>query len=58
MVIHKETKYSVELTQGDVQALINEMNTIYPLFASEGDVSDIKTLLQLKDELAMAANND
>ena len=54
MHVRRETKYTVELTQKDVEALIAEMNTIYPLFASEGDVKDIKFLLQLKDELVVA----
>ena len=53
MNIAKETKYTVELTQEEVTCLIKEMNIIYPLFASEGDVEEISTLLSLKDELAM-----
>ena len=56
MKVKKESKYVVELTPSELQNLIAEMNTVYPLFASEKDVEDIKTLLRLKDELALAIN--
>ena len=48
----------IELTPEDAQQLIHEMNTVYPLFAAEGDVDDISTLLNLKDELAMALRSE
>ena len=57
MNVSKESKYVIELTPQEMQALIAEMNTVYPLFASEGDVDDIKTLLHLKDELALAIDD-
>ena len=58
MEIRKETKYTIELTKQDAQNFIKEMNIIYPLFASENDVDEIKTLLQLKDELVMSFSDD
>ncbi len=58
MQISKETKYVIELTKQDAQDFIKEMNIIYPLFASENDVNEIKTLLQLKDELVMSFGDD
>lgn len=58
MVVVKKSTYMIELTPEDAQQLIHEMNTVYPLFAAEGDVDDISTLLNLKDELAMALRSE
>ena len=58
MEIKKKSKYVIELTKEDAQQLICEMNTIYPLFAAEGDVNEISQLLNLKDELAMALRSE
>ena len=58
MEIKKKSKYIIELTPEDAQQLISEMNTIYPLFAAEGDVNEISQLLNLKDELAMALRSE
>ena len=58
MEVKKKSKYVVELTKEDAQQLIGEMNTVYPLFADEGDVNDISMLLNLKDELAMALRSE
>jgi len=58
MKARKESKYIIELTPAELQTLIAEMNAVYPLFASENDVEDIKTLLHLKDELALAISDD
>ena len=58
MQVRKKSKYVIELTKEDAQQLISEMNTIYPLFADEGDVNEISNLLNLKDELAMALRSE
>lgn len=58
MNISKEATYTIQLTDPELKKLIKEMNTVYPLFAAEGDVDEIEMLLRLKDELAIVANND
>ena len=58
MLIVKKSTYTIELTPEDAKQLIHEMNTIYPLFAAEGDADDISMLLNMKDELAMALRSE
>ena len=58
MLVVKKSTYVIELTPEDATQLIQEMNIVYPLFATEGDADDISMLLNLKDELAMALRSE
>jgi len=57
MRVVKETKFVVELDPADVINLREEIELVYPLFASENDVEDIHHLLEFKNELVLADEN-
>ena len=57
MRVIKETKFVVELDPADVVNLREEIELVYPLFASENDVEDIHHLLEFKNELVLADEN-
>jgi hypothetical protein len=57
MRVIKETKFVVELDPADVINLREEIELVYPLFASENDVEDIHHLLEFKNELVLADEN-
>ena len=57
MRVVKETKFVVELDPADVINLREEIDLVYPLFASENDVEDIHHLLEFKNELVLADEN-
>lgn len=57
MKITKDTKFIIELTPKDMYDLREEIELVYPLFASENDVEQIHHLLELKNELTIADEN-
>lgn len=57
MKVVKETKFVIELDPADVINLREEIELVYPLFASENDVEDIHHLLEFKNELVLADEN-
>ena len=57
MKITKDTKFIIELTPSDMYDLREEIELVYPLFASENDVEQIHHLLELKNELTIADEN-
>jgi hypothetical protein len=58
MTIKKNVTFSIELTRADMHALIKEIEMLYPMFASEDDIEQIHNLLELKNELVLADQND
>lgn len=57
MKISKDTKFIIELTPEDMYDLREEIELVYPLFASENDAEQIHHLLELKNELTLADEN-
>jgi len=57
MKIEKNVTFIVELTQRDVNALVREIESLYPMFASEEDFAQICNLHELKNELILAGQN-
>ena len=57
MEIEKNVTFIVKLTQHDVNALVREIESLYPMFASEEDIAQICNLHELKNELILASRN-